>query len=70
MRLRRSAFEHPCLCCKVWPRGRLPVVCWPRRLVTDAAQLVVLTFVLFAGAKLDCSLPLPQCRAPPQIAVI
>ena len=26
------------LCCKVWPRGRLPVVCWPRRLVTDAAH--------------------------------
>jgi hypothetical protein len=26
------------LCCKVWPRGRLPVVCWPRRLVTDAAN--------------------------------
>ena len=33
-------------------------------------KLVVLTFVLFADEKLDCSLPLPQCRAPPQIGVI
>ena len=71
MRLRRSPFEHALvLSCKVWPRAGYQWCAGHAGWSQTLRKLVVLTFVLFAGENPDCSLPLPQCRAPPQIGVI